>query len=85
MGALFSGIFTGRYPGRPVELLVKWWDVPSSFYLHKSGWMVYKFDKAEDRDHILLGILYFVLVISLFKKYMPRYFLFVKDGQHVLA
>lgn len=59
--------------------------MPNSFHLHKSGWVVYRFDKPKDWDRILQGGPYFVFSIPLFLKEMSRCFLFVEDGRHMPA
>lgn len=63
-----------------MELIATRWVVSSNFQLHTSGWVIYKFENEEDRERIFLGRPYFVFVIPLFLKIMPRCFLFADDG-----
>ncbi|KAG6484327.1 hypothetical protein ZIOFF_061132 [Zingiber officinale] len=86
VGYCLVGCFMGRHPGRNgVHAIASRWRVPYKFYMHKSGWVVYRFDTPEDRDKVLRGGPYFAFGIPLFLKYMPRCFLFEEDGRYIPA
>ncbi|XP_074570567.1 uncharacterized protein LOC141827233 [Curcuma longa] len=85
VGYCLVGCFMGRHPGREgvVKVGSKW---PSyQFFMHKSGWVVFRFDKEEDRETVLQGGPYFVFGIPLFLKKMPKCFMFEEDGRFVPA
>ncbi|KAG6499159.1 hypothetical protein ZIOFF_038915 [Zingiber officinale] len=46
-----------------------------------SGWVVYKFDKDEDRQRVLQGGPYFAFGVLIFLKIMPKCFMFDEDGR----
>lgn len=80
------GCFMGRYPGRNgVEFIANRWWLPCWFFMHKCGWVVYRFDSEEDRDRVLVGGPYFKFGIPLFLKLMPSCFLFDEDDRYILA
>ncbi|KAG6492641.1 hypothetical protein ZIOFF_047606 [Zingiber officinale] len=86
IGFCLVGCFMGRHPGKNgVSFIGSRWKVPYEFYMHKSGWVVYRFDTMQDRDKVLLGGPYFAYGIPLFLKIMPRCFLFDEDGRYVSA
>lgn len=86
LGFCLVGCFMGRNPGGAgVVWIADRWRAPYKFYMHKSGWTVFKFENAADRDRILAGGPYFAFGIPLFLKLMPSSFLFDEDGRFIPA
>ena len=79
-GICAVGYVMGKYPGyRAIEEVRKTWNVPHQFYIHESGWMVFKFQNEEDRDRVLLGGPYETYGAPWLMKMMPPYFNFGDD------
>ncbi|KAG6493877.1 hypothetical protein ZIOFF_048880 [Zingiber officinale] len=56
LGFCLVGCFMGQHAGRNgVYVIANQWKVHYKFFIHKSGWVVYRFDTKEDRDRVLQG------------------------------
>ncbi|XP_042460690.1 uncharacterized protein LOC122044228 [Zingiber officinale] len=86
MGLCLVGCFMGRHPSNDgVQYIGSQWKTPHKFFLHKSGWVVYKFDNEEDHKKVLQGVPYFTFGVPMFLKIMPKCSLFDEDGCFVPA
>ncbi|XP_042419715.1 uncharacterized protein LOC122008162 [Zingiber officinale] len=78
------GCFMSHYPGKDgVRYIGSQWKTPHKFFLHKSGWVVYKFDNEEYHQKFLQGVPYFVFGVPMFLNIMPKCFPFDEDGRFV--
>ncbi|KAI5682027.1 hypothetical protein M9H77_03255 [Catharanthus roseus] len=76
-GFALIGYVAGGFPGiEAVKRLTNTWNVPHKFYVHKSGWLVFRFEIFEDRDQILQGGPYLIYGRPLILKEMPPLFEF---------
>jgi len=76
-GFCLVGQFTGRFPGMDaVRNIREGWKVECTHWVHRSGWIVFKFQSEEDRLSVLNGGPYFIYGRSLLLKNMPRCFRF---------
>jgi len=76
-GFCLVGQFTGRFPGMDaVRTIREGWKVECKHWVHRSGWIVFKFTSEEDRLSVLNGGPYFIYGRSLMLKNMPRCFRF---------
>lgn len=56
LGACLIGYILGRFPGmKEIEKVRNSWQVPHTFAMHDSGWMVFRFANEEDRTRVLEG------------------------------
>lgn len=56
MGACLIGFIMGRFPGmKEIEKVRSTWQVPHTFAMHESGWMLFRFNNEVDRDKVLEG------------------------------
>ena len=71
------GLFAGKFPGMgAVRNLREGWKVDCTHWIHRSGWIVFKFQSEEDRWRVLNGGPYFAYGRNLMLKSMPRCFRF---------
>ena len=76
-GLCLVGLFAGKFPGMgAVRNLREGWKVDCSHWIHRSGWIVFKFQSEEDRWKVLNGGPYFAYGRNLMLKIMPRCFRF---------
>ena len=76
-GLCLVGLFAGKFPGMGVvRKLREGWKVECSHWIHRSGWIVFKFQSEEDRLMVLNGGPYFAYDRNLMLKIMPRCFRF---------
>jgi len=76
-GYCLVGQFAGRFPGvAAVRSLREGWKVQCTHWLHRSGWIVFKFLSEEDRLEVLNGGPYFAYGRNLMLKILPRCFTF---------
>ena len=76
-GFCLVGLFSGRFPGMDaVRTIREGWKVECTHWIHRSGWIVFKFKSEEDRLSVLNGGPYFIYGRSLMLKNMPRCFRF---------
>jgi len=76
-GYCLVGQFAGRFPGlAAVHSLKEGWKVKCTHWIHRSGWIVFKFLSEEDRLKVLDGGPYFAYGRNLMLKIMPRCFRF---------
>jgi len=76
-GFCLVGQFTGRFPGMDaVRNIREGWKVECTHWVHRSGWIVFKFTSEEDRLSVLNGGPYFIYGRCLMLKNMPRCFRF---------
>ncbi|XP_022857248.1 uncharacterized protein LOC111378308 [Olea europaea var. sylvestris] len=69
------GYFASRFPGKVALLqLCDSWKVNYKYFVHSSGWLVFKFETDLERLSVLHGGPYFVYGRPLMLKVMPRYF-----------
>lgn len=74
-GHCLIGCFAGNYPGHnALRELCKGWKVPSKFFKHNSGWIVFQFECEVDRDAVFASGPYFAYGRPLILKSMPRCF-----------
>ncbi|KAL0362185.1 UNVERIFIED_CONTAM: hypothetical protein Scaly_1173700 [Sesamum calycinum] len=78
LGHRLVGYIAGKFPRlKAIRALSQSWG--ASFQLHDSGWLIFRFAKDEDRQHILAGGSYFIYGRPLLLKNMPGCFEFKKD------
>ena len=83
-GFCLVGLFAGKFPGMvAVSKLRESWKVKCSFWRHRSGWLVFKFQSDEDRLKVLNGGPYFAYGSNLMLKIMPSCFRF--EGEAVTS
>jgi len=76
-GLCLVGLFAGKFPGMgAVRSLREGWNVQCTHWIHRSGWIVFKFQSEEDRVKVLNGGPYFAYGRNLMLKIMPRCFRF---------
>ncbi|KAI5666267.1 hypothetical protein M9H77_16120 [Catharanthus roseus] len=76
-GFALIGYVAGGFPGiEAVKRLTNTWNVPHKFYVHKCGWLVFRFEIFEDRDQVLQGGPYLIYGRPLILKEMPPLFEF---------
>ena len=76
-GYCLVGQFAGRFPGMAaVRTIQAGWKVKCKHWIHRSGWIVFKFDTLEDRLSVLNGGPYFIYGRNLMLKNMPKCFRF---------
>ncbi|XP_022878006.1 uncharacterized protein LOC111395991 [Olea europaea var. sylvestris] len=69
------GYFAGRFPGKVALLhMCDSWKVNYKYFVHSSGWLVFKFETDVDRLSVLHGGPHLVYGRPLILKVMPRYF-----------
>lgn len=86
LGFCLVGCFMGKNLGRGgIVAIARRWGTLYKFHLHKSGWTIFRFDMAIDRDTVLSAAPYFTYDSPLFLKVMPTYFLFDKDSKFAPA
>lgn len=84
-GFCLVGYIAGKFPGRKAIIqLCDSWQVSYKFITHDSGWLVFKFGNANDRDKILNGGPYFVFGRPLMLKVMPKCFEFGDEDISVM-
>lgn len=50
-GICLIGFIVGRFPGiKAFDEVRSSWDVPSKYFMHETGWIVFKFENESDRD-----------------------------------
>jgi len=80
-GYCLVGQFAGRFPGlAAVTSLREGWKVQCTHWIHRTGWIVFKFQTEEDRMKVLNGGPYFAYGRNLMLKVMPRCFRFGNEG-----
>ena len=76
-GYCLVGQFAGKFPGTAaIRSLREGWKVKCTNWIHRSGWIVFKFQSEEDRMSVLNGGPYFAYGRNLMLKLMPRCFRF---------
>jgi len=76
-GCCLVGQFSGRFPGMAaVRTIREGWKVKCKQWIHRSGWIIFKFDSQEDRLSVLNGGPYFIYGRNLMLKNMPKCFRF---------
>lgn len=76
-GYCLIGYFGARFPDMQALLqLYDSWRVKFNYFVHPSGWLVFKFKNEADRDSVLKGGPYFVLGGPLLMKTIPTCFEF---------
>ena len=76
-GYCLVGQFAGKFPGLvAVRNIREGWKVNCTHWIHRSGWIVFKFQSEEDRLKVLNGGPYFAYGRNLMLKLMPRCFRF---------
>ena len=84
-GFCLVGYFAAKFPGRMALIKIcDAWHVKYQYYVHSSGWLVFKFECANDRDTVLNGGPYFVFGRPLLLKMMPPYFEFGDEEISIL-
>ncbi|KAK4389435.1 hypothetical protein Sango_2280500 [Sesamum angolense] len=78
LGFCLVGYIAGKLPGlKALRALFQSWG--ASFQVHNSGWLIFRFARAEDRQRILAEGPYFVYGRPLLLKTMPNCFEFKED------
>ncbi|KAK4365586.1 hypothetical protein RND71_013466 [Anisodus tanguticus] len=81
-GHLLVGYFAGKYPGGPaLQKLCRSWRVKYRFSVHSSGWIIFKFESAEDKFKVISKGPHFVYSTALLLKDIPKCFSF--DSQEI--
>jgi len=76
-GYCLVGQFAGKFPGLvAVRNIREGWKVKCTYWIHRSRWIVFKFQSEEDRLTVLNGGPYFAYGVNLMLKIMPRCFRF---------
>lgn len=76
-GYSLVGYVTGGFPGmEAITKLRSSWKVSRKFHIHKSSWLVFRFDNEEDRQKILDGGPYMIYGRPPILKHMPPLFEF---------
>jgi len=76
-GFCLVGLFAGKFPGAAaVRTIMQGWKARCNHWIHRSGWIVFRFSSEEDRLSVLHGGPYFIYGRSLMLKSMPRCFRF---------
>jgi len=76
-GCCLVGQFAGRFPGlAAIRSIREGWKVKCKHWIHRSGWIVFKFESHEDRLSVLNGGPYFIYGRNLMLKNMPKCFRF---------
>ncbi|KAL0324954.1 UNVERIFIED_CONTAM: hypothetical protein Sradi_5064700 [Sesamum radiatum] len=79
LGYCFVGYIAGKFLGlQAIRALSEQWG--SSFQLHDSGWLIFRFAQDDDRQRVLADGPYFVYGRPLFLRAMPDCFEFNEDG-----
>ncbi|KAK4397906.1 hypothetical protein Sango_1266100 [Sesamum angolense] len=79
LGYYLVGYIADKFPGlQAICALSKQWG--SSFQLHDSGWLIFRFAQDDDRQQVLADGPYFVYGRPLLLKAMPNCFEFNEDG-----
>ena len=79
-GICLIGYVLGRFPGlKAIDEVRKSWNTKHKFFVHESGWMVFTFEKEEDRDGVLMQGPYETFGVPWLLKVMPNYFNFGED------
>lgn len=79
-GYCLVGYFAGRFPGKIGLLhLCKSWKVRYKYFIHRSGWLIFKFDSEADRARVLMGGPHLVYGRPLMLKNLPKCFEFDKN------
>lgn len=76
-GYALVGYVAGGFPGLDaINRLRNSWKIPHKFSLHKSGWLVFKFDTEAERQKVLEGGPYMIYGRPLILKHMQPLFEF---------
>lgn len=79
-GICLIGYALGRFPGyKAVDALRNFWKVPCLYFVHSSGWTVFKFQQEEDRQKVLDNGPYASSGQPWVLKHMPPLFRFDDD------
>lgn len=77
LGPCLVGYVLGRFPGmKEIEKVRSSWQVPHSFAMHESGWMVFRFNNELDCNKVLEGGPYETFEDPWLLKPMPVLFAF---------
>lgn len=77
IGYCAVGYIAGRFPGKQALLaMCNNWKVEYQYYVHRSGWLIFKFKDMASRASVLQGGPYFVFGRPLMLKEMPKCFEF---------
>ncbi|KAK4350368.1 hypothetical protein RND71_029681 [Anisodus tanguticus] len=72
----------GKYPGGPaLQKLCRSWGVKYRFSVHNSGWIIFRFESAEDKFKVISKGPHFVYSTALLLKDIPKCFSF--DTQEI--
>lgn len=71
-GYCIVGYFAGRFRGKAALLLMyNSWKVEYQYFVHRSGWLIFKFKDEASRTSVIQGAPYFVFGRLLMLKVMP--------------
>lgn len=86
LGYCLVECFMGRNPGKAgIVTIARRWGTWYTFHMHRSGWTIFRFDTAVERDKVLTAAPYFTYGSPVFLKVMPTCFLFDEDGRFAPA
>lgn len=73
--------FEDRFPGKIVlHKMCNTWTVKYQYFVHESGWFIFKFENEASKASVLHGGPYFVFGRPLMLQIMPCCFEFDDDG-----
>ncbi|KAI5639960.1 hypothetical protein M9H77_00286 [Catharanthus roseus] len=77
LGFTLLGYVAGGFPGiEALRRLSNSWNTPHKFHIHKSGWLLFRFDDFELKEKVLQGGPYLIFGRPLILKDMPPLFEF---------
>lgn len=79
-GPTLIGYVAGRFPGKSnIAECCKAWGVPYKFSIHRSGWLIFKFNSFNDMNDVLVKGPYFIFHRPLLLKEVPPFFRFQNE------
>lgn len=80
MGDYLIGRFVWRFPGwQAIKTMAKHWNVQYDIQVHKTMWLIFKFQNAEDCDRAMRGGPYVALRCPLYLMPLPIGFFFQRE------
>lgn len=77
LGFALLGYVAGGFPGvEAIKKLASTWHVPHKFHVHKSGWLIFRFDDFALKEKVLQGGPYLIFGRPIILKDMPPLFEF---------
>lgn len=77
LGFTLLGYVAGGFPGmEAVRRLTNTWNAPHKFHIHKSGWLIFRFEELAEKERVLQGGPYLIYGRPLILKDLPPLFEF---------